>query len=206
VTSPAIEAVVFDVGGVLVDWNPRHLYRKLFNGDEGAMEHFLATVCTQEWNEHNDRGRPLADGVALLVAEYPQHAELIDAFATRWTETIAGVIQGTVDVLRDLRDAGIAVYALTNWSAETFALVRDDFDFLSWFDGMVISGEEGVIKPEPRIFEILCKRYRLQPATTVFVDDSAANVDAAASLGFRAVQFRDPAELRGALADAGVLP
>jgi 2-haloacid dehalogenase len=203
--SAAVDAVVFDIGGVLVDWNPRHLYRKLFNGDDAAMEHFLATVCTPEWNAHNDRGRPLAEGVAVLTAEHPEFAELIDAYATRWTETIAGVIQGTVDVLREVRDGGVGVYALTNWAAETFALVRDDFEFLAWFDGMVISGEEGVIKPEPRIFEILCERFDLSPGTSVFIDDSAGNVEAAEALGFRAMRFCDPVQLRGALVEVGVL-
>jgi 2-haloacid dehalogenase len=205
VTAASVDAVVFDIGGVLLDWNPRHLYRKLFNGDDAAMEHFLATVCTQEWNAHNDRGRPLADGVALLTAEHPHHAELIAAYASRWPETVAGAIEGTVKVLAELKQYGTAVYALSNWSAETFPLARPRFEFLSWFDGMVISGEEGVIKPEPRIFEILCERYSLRPGTTVFVDDIATNVDAAKALGFRAIQFHRPAQLRAALVDVGVL-
>jgi 2-haloacid dehalogenase len=205
VTGSAVDAVVFDIGGVLIDWNPRHLYRKLFNGDEAAMEHFLATVCTQEWNEHNDRGRPLAEGVALLTAEHPHHAELIAAFVSRWPETIAGAIEGTVEVLAELKQYGKAVYALSNWSAETFPMARPRFEFLSWFDGMVISGEEGLIKPDPRIFEVLCERYELRPGTTVFVDDIAANVEAAQALGFRAIHFLDPVELRAALVDLGVL-
>ena len=204
-TGSAVDAVVFDIGGVLIDWNPRHLYRKLFNGDEAAMEHFLATVCTQEWNEHNDRGRPLAEGVALLTAEHPHHAELIAAFVSRWHETIAGAIEGTVEVLAELKQHGTAVYALSNWSAETFPLARPRFEFLSWFDGMVISGEEGLIKPDPRIFEVLCERYELRPETTVFVDDIAANVEAAQALGFRAIQFVRPGELRAALVDLGAL-
>ena len=199
-------AVAFDIGGVLLDWNPRHLYRTLFDGDEDAMEHFLAAVCTQEWNAHNDRGRPLAEGVALLSAEHPGQAELIEAFAARWPETVAGPIDGSVQVLAELVENGTPVYALSNWSAETFALARNRYEFLEWFDGMVISGYEGVIKPEPRIFEILCERWGLHPATTVFVDDTEVNVDAARGLGFQAIQFHDPPRLRAALVEAAVLP
>ena len=198
-------AVAFDLGGVLLDWDPRHLYRTLFDDDDEAMEHFLATVCTPQWNEHNDRGRPLAEGVALLSAEHPEHAELIEAFAARWSETVAGPIDGTVQVLAELIETGTPVYALSNWSAETFASARNRYDFLEWFDGMVISGQEGVIKPEPRIFEILCERWALEPATTIFVDDTQANVDAARELGFRAIRFHDPPQLRAALVDAGLL-
>jgi 2-haloacid dehalogenase len=200
-----VKAVAFDLGGVLLDWDPRHLYRGLFDGDEEAMEHFLATVCTPEWNAHNDRGRPLAVGVALLSAEHPEHAELIEAFAARWSETVAGPIEGTVQVLAELIENGTPVYALSNWSAETFAWARARYDFLAWFDGMVISGQEGVIKPEPRIFEILCERWALDPATTVFVDDTEANVEVARELGFQAIQFRDPPQLRAALVNAGLL-
>ena len=201
-----MSAVAFDIGGVLLDWNPRHLYRALFDGDEEAMEHFLTTVCTPEWNAHNDRGRPLAEGVALLSAEHPEHAELIEAFVSRWPETVAGPIDGTVQLLAELIERGTPVYALSNWSAETFAEARARFEFLEWFDGIVISGEEGVIKPEARIFEILCERWDLRPATTVFIDDTAANVDAARELGFQAIRFHDPPRLRAALVDAGLLP
>ena len=201
-----MSAVAFDIGGVLLDWNPRHLYRALFDGDEEAMEHFLTTVCTPEWNAHNDRGRPLAEGVALLSAEHPEHAELIEAFVSRWPETVAGPIDGTVQLLAELIERGTPVYALSNWSAETFAEARTRFEFLEWFDGIVISGEEGVIKPEARIFEILCERWDLRPATTVFIDDTAANVDAARELGFQAIRFHDPPRLRAALVDAGLLP
>jgi 2-haloacid dehalogenase len=201
-----VTAIAFDLGGVLLDWDPRHLYRGLFDGDDEAMEHFLATVCTPEWNAHNDRGRPLAEGVALLSAEHPEHAELIEAFAARWPETVAGPIDGTVQLLAELIESGTPVYALSNWSAETFAVARSRFEFLEWFDGMVISGQEGVIKPQARIFEILCERWGLEPATTVFVDDTEANVVAARELGFQAIRFHDPPRLRAALVDVGLLP
>src|SRR5262249_49366287 len=135
-----IEAVVFDLGGVLIDWNPRHLYRKLF-ADAGAMEDFLATVCTQEWNQEQDSGRRWDQAVALLVARYPQHRELIAAYHHRWEEMLAGSIADSVAVLSDLKAGGGRLYALTNWSAEKFGIARARFDFLAWFDDIVVSGE-----------------------------------------------------------------
>lgn len=204
-SAPAVEAVVFDCGGVLVDWNPRHLYRKLFPGDEPAMERFLATVCTPEWNAEQDRGRPFAEGVARLVEEHPEHATLIRAYHERWDEMVPGAIDETVAVLAELRDAGIATYILSNWSAETFPRVAPRFGFLEWFDGIVLSGEEGVVKPDPAIFRVLCERYGLVPQASLFVDDSPGNVEAARSLGFPAHHFRRADALRRELADLGLL-
>jgi 2-haloacid dehalogenase len=196
--------VVFDLGGVLIDWNPRHLYRKLFQ-DEAAMEHFLATVCTAEWNDQQDRGRPFAEGIAELVARHPDQAAAIAAWHERWDEMLAGEIAGTVELLAELRTGGRPLYALSNWSAETYLVARGRFPFLEWFDGLVISGEERIAKPDREIFELLLDRFRLEPAATVFVDDAAANVAAAAGLGMDAVLFRDPAQLRDELAARGLV-
>ena len=138
--------VVFDLGGVLIDWDPRHLYRKLFAGDEAAMEHFLATVCTHEWHRHHDAGRSFAEGARVLKEVHPDKAELIDAYGMRQDEMMAGVIPGTLKILRELRDREVPLYALSNWPAEGFALARRRFDFLDWFRGIVISGEIGAIK------------------------------------------------------------
>ena len=200
----ATDAVVFDLGGVLIDWDPRHLYRKLL-ADEAAVEEFLATVCTPEWNAEQDRGRPFAEGVAELVERHPAHAAAITAYHERWTEMLGGEIPGTVAVLAELRAAGVPLYALSNWSAETFRLTRGRFPFLEWFDGLVVSGEEGVTKPDRRIFELLIERFGLVPAATVFVDDSAANVTAARGLGLDAVRFRGVGGLRCDLAVRGLL-
>src|SRR5208283_4819720 len=131
---------VFDLGGVLIDWNPRHLYRKLFNGDDVAMEHFLATVCTSQWNLQQDAGRSLAEACALLRSEFPAHAKMIDAWMERYDEMLAGPIQGTVDLLAELRSRDIPIYALSNWSIETFPAAQKRFDFLHWFRGMLLSG------------------------------------------------------------------
>lgn len=197
--------VVFDLGGVLIEWDPRHLYRKLFDAPD-EMESFLAEVTTAEWNAQQDAGRPWAEAVETLVAEHPERRELIEAFHLRWPEMLAGEIPGTVDVLSELRDAGIRLVALSNWSAEMFPVARERFDFLSWFEGIVISGEVGVNKPDPRIFAHLIERFGIEPAATLFIDDSPANIDAARALGFRAIQFTDAPELRRELVGLGLLP
>jgi 2-haloacid dehalogenase len=195
----AIKAVVFDLGGVLIDWDPRYLYRKLL-ADEAAVEEFLATVCTPEWNAEQDRGRPFAEGVAELVERHPVHAAAIAAFHERWPEMLGGDIPGAVELLAELRATGLPLYALTNWSAETFMLARERFEFLDWFDGLLVSGEERIIKPDPAIFELLLDRFGLDPGSTFYVDDSEVNVAAAAALGLDAVRFTGPEQLRRDLA------
>ncbi len=197
--------VVFDLGGVLIEWDPRYLYRQLFDDPE-EMEWFLAEVTTAEWNAHQDAGRPWGEAVELLVAEYPERRELIEAFHRRWPEMLAGEIPGTVDVLADLRATGVRLLALSNWSAEMFPVARERFDFLEWFEGIVISGEVGVNKPDRRIFEHLAEQFGIEPAEALFIDDSSANIDAARALGFRAIQFSDAAALRRDLRRVGLLP
>lgn len=196
-------AVVFDVGGVLIDGDPRYLYRTLL-ASEADVERFLAEVTTPDWNAAQDAGRSWDEAVSTLTAQFPQHAELIAAYHHRWFDMIGGPIDGTVDVLRELGDAGIPRYALTNWSAEKFPVAREHFDFLGWFDGIVVSGEEGILKPDPRLYRILIDRYALDPGSTVFVDDVGANVEAAAQLGMTAIQFTDPEQLRLDLREIGL--
>ena len=199
-----LRAVVLDLGNVVVEWDPRNLYRKLFD-DEAAMERFLAEVEIYEWNDHQDRGRPFTDGVRELCARHPQHAELIEAFHHRWPETLGEVIDGSVAIVEELRGRGVPVYALSNFSAETFPVACERAPMRDWFDGIVVSGEEGVAKPDARIFEIVCERFELEPATTLFVDDSERNVEAARSLGFDAIRFDDPDQLRSELVRRGLL-
>jgi 2-haloacid dehalogenase len=201
----AVKAVVFDLGGVLIDWDPRYLYRKLL-ADEAAVEEFLATVTTLEWNAEQDRGRSFAEGVAELVERHPAHAAAIAAYHERWPEMLGGDIPGTVELLAELRAAGVPLFALTNWSAETFVYARERFEFLGWFDGVVVSGEERLVKPDPRLFRRLLDRFGLAPEATLFVDDSPANVTAARRLGMDAVRFTDPERLRRDLAGRGLLP
>lgn len=198
------DTVIFDLGGVLIDWNPRHMYRKLTT-DEAAIEHFLQTVCTSDWNAQQDAGRPFAEGVAMLTEQFPDHAEWISAFHTRWIEMIGGAIEGTVEVMKELKEAGVPLYALTNWSAETFPLVRPDFEFLDWFLGIVVSGEEKMIKPDAAFYHVLFDRYQLKPEDTVFIDDSKANVDTANELGVHAIHFNSPEQVRAELNSLGFL-
>lgn len=195
---------VFDVGGVLIDWNPRHLYRRLI-ADEDEMERFLATVCTPVWNLSMDRGRPWADGVAELVARFPDQAALIRAFDERWLETVAGALDDTVALLEMLLARGGPVYAITNFSSEKFALACRHFPFLGRFTGVVVSGEVGLVKPEPAIFQRFLERFGLAAERCLFIDDMALNVAAARQAGMAAVQFTDADRLATDLRQAGCL-
>src|SRR5215475_9788026 len=200
------DIVVFDLGGVLIEWDPRHLYRKLFAGDEAAMEHFLANVCTHEWNRGQDAGRSFAEGARLLKAAYPDQEELIDCYGARFDEMMPGPIAGSVEILAELRARGTLLYVLSNFSAETFPPTFKRFDFLRWFQGMVISGEVGVIKPDPRIYALLIERFAIDPRRAVYIDDVAANVAAARPFSIHAIHFTSPAALRTELAQLGLLP
>jgi 2-haloacid dehalogenase len=202
--SAPIEAVVFDIGGVLLDWNPRHLYRKLFD-DEDAMNRFLEEVCTLDWHAAHDRGTPFAVSCARLAAAHPEQAELIWAWGRRSEEMVAGPIEGSVEILRALKQRSISCYALTNMEAETYPRRRERYDFLRWFDGTVVSSAEGVAKPDAEIFQRLLQRYALTAQNTLMIDDSAANVATAATLGMQTIRFESPAQLRRCLENAGVL-
>ena len=200
------DIVVFDLGGVLIDWDPRHLYRKLFAGDDAAMEHFLANICTHEWNRCQDAGRSFADGARLLKAAHPDRAELIDSYFARFDEMMPGPIAGSVEILAELRDRGVPLYGLTNFSAETYPATFERFGFLRWLRGILVSGEVGVIKPDPRIFELLIERFAIDPRRAVYIDDVSANVTAARPFGIHAIHFTTPAALRSELAALGLLP
>jgi 2-haloacid dehalogenase len=197
--------VVFDLGGVLIDWNPRYLYRTLFGGDDAAMEHFLAHVCSPAWNHRQDAGRSFAEGCAELLREFPDARPLIEAWRERFDETLGGPIAGTVEILAELRERDVPLYALSNWWAETFPIARARFDFLGWFDGIVISGEFGAAKPDPRIFAHLLETSGLRADATVFIDDVPANIAAAAAMGMHTILFTDPAALRASLGELDLL-
>jgi len=181
-------AVVFDLGGVLVDWNPRYLYRKIFE-DAAVMERFLGEICTPEWNDEQDAGRPFAEAVAMLQARHPDEAERIAAYDLRWEEMIRGPVAETVELLEELHRRDTPLYALSNWSAEKFPVARRRFAFLDRFRDIVVSGEVGLKKPDPRIFRLAAERFGIAPRDAVFIDDAPANVAAAASLGFHAIRF-----------------
>jgi 2-haloacid dehalogenase len=197
-------AVVFDLGGVLIDWNPRHLYHSLFD-DEAEMERFLAEVATPAWNHEQDRGRPFAEAIAELTREHPDRADLIAAYWDRWPEMLGDAFHETVDIVADLRATDVRLFALTNWSAETFPFAAPRYPFLDWFEAVIVSGDVKLVKPDPAIFRLLVERHRLEPSRTILIDDTLANVRAAAALGFRAIRFTDAATLRRNLVAIGLL-
>ncbi len=200
----AIDTFVFDLGNVLINWDPRHLYRKLFASDV-EMERFLAEVCNHEWNIQMDAGRPFADGTAELVERHPHQADLIRADRDRWPEMLGGPIPGSVNLLSRIRAGGGRLFALTNWSNETFPIARDRYDFLGWFSHIAVSGELGLVKPDPAIFRHLIGTCAVAPARTLFIDDSLVNIRGAACLGFATHHFSEPNLLEAHLQDWGLL-
>lgn len=198
-------AVVFDVGGVLLDWDPNYLFRKLI-ADDDERRWFLTEICSPSWNAKQDGGRSWAEATSELARQFPEHSNLIAAYDERWEEMISGPIAGTVSLLSDLRSAGVAFYALTNFSAEKWEVAKDRWGFLTGFDGTVVSGTEKVTKPDLRIYQILLDRYALDPARTFYTDDMKENVEAARVAGLDAEVFVDPDTLRQQLVDRGVLP
>jgi 2-haloacid dehalogenase len=201
--SDPVRAVAFDLGGVLLDWDPRHLYRRMMGSAE-EMERFLGTVCTPEWNLRLDAGLPFERAIDELVACHPAREEFIRAYRSRWPEMVAGPVPGMPELLHDVQKAGLPSYILTNSSAETYPLMVDRYPFLDTVHGAVVSGEVGVVKPDPEIFQVLLARFGLDPATTLFVDDAPANVAGARACGLRAVRFTGAHDLRDALREAGV--
>jgi 2-haloacid dehalogenase len=188
---------------VLIDWDPRHAYRQLF-ADPAEMEDFLARICTPDWHHAHDLGEDIAESCNRLARQHPGHREMIMAWAERCEEMAAGPLDEGVGVLREVKAAGLRCLALSNMEPSTFATRRTRFAFMDWFDGFVISGIEGVAKPDRRIFQILLRRYRLEPAATVFIDDSPANVEAARGLGLIAVRYTSAGQLRSELRALGL--
>lgn len=196
--------VIFDLGGVLIDYNPRYLFRKVFD-NEKKMEDFLKNICTPEWNVAQDAGRPIAEAVAELHARHPDMHNQISAYYGRWLEMLNGAIEGTVDILGELRTRKTPLYALTNFSSETFPLAWDLFDFLAWFEDILVSGQEKLLKPDPAIYQRLLERNGLRASECVFIDDVPENVAGAEAVGLRAVLFRSPEKLRQDLENFALL-
>lgn len=191
-----IETVVFDLGGVLIDWNPDYVYRHIYPDPE-ERQWFFEHICTHEWNLQQDAGRPLDEATAEKVSEFPAYAEQIRAFYGRWEEMLGDAISPNVELLRQLRHQdGMRLYALTNWSAETFPVARNRFDFLEWFEGIVVSGHEKTIKPFREIYEILLSRYSIPAGTALFIDDNTHNVQGARHAGMQAIHYNTPEQLR----------
>lgn len=204
-TQAAPHTVLFDLGGVLIDWNPRYLYASLFAGDAAALDHFLARVCPPQWNHEMDAGKPFAQAVAERQRLFPDHAGHIAQWDLAWERMLAGAMDDTVALLDALRARGCRLLALTNWSAEKFPVARRRYAFLDWFEHIVVSGEVGLAKPDARIFALTVERTGLDPARTVYIDDSAPNVEAGLRAGLRALHFTGAARLRSDLAGLGLL-
>nr|WP_214653065.1 HAD family phosphatase [Mucilaginibacter segetis] len=184
------------MGAVLIDWNPHYMYRTIFD-DEQEMLDFLKNITTSDWNEEQDAGRSLAEGTAALIKEHPEHEKNIRAFYDRWDEMLGEAFYGTVEIFKELKESGrYKIYALTNWSAETFPKAIAKFDFLSWFDGIVVSGTEKMRKPSPQFYNILLNRYNVNPAEALFIDDNYRNILAAENLGITCVHFTSPEQLK----------
>lgn len=193
-TTAAVDVVVFDLGGVLIDWDPRYLYRQLFD-DDARMEWFLSEVCSPDWNAEQDGGRTWDEAVAEAQERHPGEAERIAAYRDRWPEMLAGAIEPTVAVLEALHAKDVPLYALTNWSRETFPVAREQYPFLGLFRDIVVSGEVMMKKPDPEIFHLLLSKIGVEPGSVLFIDDSPANVQAAEALGLAAHHFRDAGSL-----------
>lgn len=200
-----IETIIFDLGGVLIDWNPRYLYRKILK-DENQVSWFLENICTSEWNEEQDEGRSFQEATHELIHQYPEWEEAIRAWYDRWQETIQGAIPETVDILKKIKQSNRhRLYALTNWSAETFPWALDNFEFLHWFEGIVVSGTERTRKPFPEFYKILFTRYHVNPSTALFIDDNINNVHGAIAVGLQAIQFKTPQQLEQELINRNVI-
>lgn len=198
-----VDAVVFDIGGVLLDWSPNYLYDELIP-DPAQRKHFLTNVATPAWNMRQDEGRPWTEAVAELTERHPEHAEWIAAYDSGWLKMCGGIIAGTARLHDELRGAGIPTYALTNFSAEKWLVATENFPELTVFDGAVVSGVEQTTKPGEKIYRILLERYGLDPARTFYTDDVQRNVDAARGVGLHSERFTDAATLRGHLRDHGL--
>lgn len=196
--------VVFDLGNVLVRWNPRLLYEQLI-ADADELEQFFDTVITHDWIRAQDAGRSFDDGIALLTGQFPHYEAEIRAFWERWEEMMPGAIDGTVEILAELKERETPLYALTNWSHQTFPIARPRFPFFDWFDGIVVSGEIGMLKPDAPIYRHLLGRFGLAAEDCVFIDDSAANVAGAEAVGITGLHFQSPDKLRRELARLGLL-
>lgn len=201
---PVIETIIWDLGNVLIKWDPKYLYRQIFETEE-KVNWFLSNICTLDWNEQQDAGRTWAEGIRILVDQYPEYEEEINAYWNQWEQTLVGVLTGSEKILRALKEKNNhRLYALTNWSAETFPIALERYDFLQLFEGILVSGEEKLKKPDPKIYQLLLDRYQINPSTALFIDDSERNVKGAQAVGLEAIHFKHPTQLLRELTEYSV--
>jgi 2-haloacid dehalogenase len=198
-------ALIFDFGGVLIRWDPHKLFDQYFDNDAAAVDRFLEEINFHDWNLSQDKGYPFAQAVKDLSARFPQYAHLIRAYDVEWEQSIIGIIPETVEILRRLKDAGLPLYGLTNWSAEKFSVVRHKYEFFDWFQEIVVSGEVNLIKPDPAIFHLLLRKINRKAEECLLVDDTLKNIDTARSLGFSTIHFTSPAQLAISLREMHLL-
>ncbi|HEX9387235.1 MAG TPA: HAD family phosphatase [Anaerolineales bacterium] len=200
-----IKAIIFDFGNVLLEWNPRNVYQRYFPDDPEGMERFFKEVNFADWNLQQDKGRPFAEGVAILSQQFPHHSHLIQAYHDHWVESVSGSIAGTVRILKQLKQAGYSLYGLSNWSAETFPYARKKYDFFDLLDDIVISGEVGHIKPDPEIFQIMLEKVGRPAQECLFIDDSLTNIKQAQKMGFATIHFQSPEQLETKLRELKIV-
>lgn len=199
------KAIIFDLGGVLIDWNPSYVFDKMFNNEE-QKRHFFENICTPDWNEMQDAGRPLKEATEHLVQIHPEWKEYIEAYYGRWEQMLGGPIHDTVEIFRQLKEEGkYKLYALTNWSAELFPIALERYDFLHWFDGRVVSGEEKMRKPFREFYELILDRFHLKAENALFIDDNARNIRAAEEIGICSIRYHSPQQLKKELIDMGLI-
>jgi len=200
-----IDTIIFDLGGVLIDWNPEYVYREVFNGNQDKVDWFLNNICTSEWNVEQDAGRTFQEATELLIDQYPQYEEWIRIFYDRWEDMLGGTIKETVKLLNQLKESDLyKLYALTNWSAESFHVALERFDFLNQFDGIIVSGEEKTRKPFSKIYDITLNRYQIIAGKSIFIDDNFENIQAAKKLGINVIHFKNTKQLKNDLSNFGV--
>jgi len=192
-----IDTIIFDLGGVLIDWNPEYVYLDVFNGDREKMQWFFENICTHDWNENQDAGYPLEKATDERVALFPEHEELVRMFYGRWEEMLGEAIEGTVEILKKLVESKqFKIVALTNWSHETFPVALEKFEFLHWFEGILVSGEEKTRKPFKDIYELTLNRFNIKAERSIFIDDNLRNINAATELGINGIHFNSAEQLK----------
>jgi 2-haloacid dehalogenase len=200
-----IDTIIFDLGGVLIDWNPEHVYKEVFSGDQQKTDWFLNNICTSDWNVEQDAGRTLSEGTEILVNQFPEHEKLIRIFYDRWEDMIGGVITETEDILTKLKQQNkYKLYSLTNWSHETFHIPFERYDFFKHFEGIVVSGDEKTRKPFQKIYEIILERYHLTPQTCLFIDDNLDNIATAKKMGINSIHYKNTEQLLQDLSQFGI--
>lgn len=203
--SSKFNTIIWDLGGVLIDWNPAYVFEKFF-ADKEKQAYFFENVCTSDWNEEQDAGRPIGEATEALVAQHPEWEAAIRAYYGQWTEMLGGPIYDTVEIFKELKTStDLKFYALTNWSAELFPIALERYDFLHWFDGRLVSGEEKMRKPFREIYALVLDRFQITPHQAIFIDDNLRNIKAAEPFGLHCIHFKNPAQLKYELELAGII-